>query len=296
MGRLLVVNVMALSLRMVARALSGEVSGRRVLAPGPGHSKRDRSLSIAFDRTAPDGFWVHSFAGDNWQTCRDHVKSALGITIQWTNPLKHHHPKAPTKATEPIAPNTQPALKIWQDARTIAGSSAEAYLTGRGLSLPPEAHYALRYHPNCPFKGQISPAMIAAMVDIHTNEFHGVHCTRLNPKDKAMLGPAKGAVVKLSPDEDVTIGLFLCEGIETGLALISIGFRPLWACLSANGLSQFPVLPGIESLTVFADNDVSETGQDAARECGARWHAARREARVYATPTPGTDFADRMQA
>jgi hypothetical protein len=43
--------------RAVARALVGEVAGHNtVLAPGPGHSARDRSLSIKLDPTAPDGF------------------------------------------------------------------------------------------------------------------------------------------------------------------------------------------------------------------------------------------------
>jgi len=283
---------MTADLRIAANALGGEVSGRRVLAPGPGHSKHDRSMSVTFDRTAPDGFLVHSFAGDDWQTCRDHVKSALGLASEWAPRPR----TTPPKPTEDISTNTQPALQIWQEARAAMGSPVEAYLIGRGLSLAPEAHSTLRYHPNCPFKGETAPAMIAAMVDIHTNEFHGVHRTRLNPKDKAMLGPAKGAVVKLSSDQDVTSGLFLCEGIETGLALISMGFSPLWACLSAGGLAKFPVLPGIESLTVFADNDVSETGQDAALVCGARWQKADSEVTIFTTSDPGTDFADRMQA
>jgi hypothetical protein len=37
---------MIADLRSLARALGGEVVGRQVLAPGPGHSRRDRSLSI----------------------------------------------------------------------------------------------------------------------------------------------------------------------------------------------------------------------------------------------------------
>src|SRR5260221_11944123 len=37
----------ALDLRAIARALGGEVSGRRVLAPGPQHSPKDRSLCVS---------------------------------------------------------------------------------------------------------------------------------------------------------------------------------------------------------------------------------------------------------
>jgi AAA domain len=64
----------------VAAALGGEVSGREVLAPGPNHSPKDRSLSIKLDPAAPDGFVVHSFAGDDPLQCKDHVRSKLGIT------------------------------------------------------------------------------------------------------------------------------------------------------------------------------------------------------------------------
>src|SRR5207248_1762914 len=50
--------------------------------PGPGHSPKDRSLSIKLNPSAPDGFVVHSFAGDDPLQCKDHVRSKLGIT--WT--------------------------------------------------------------------------------------------------------------------------------------------------------------------------------------------------------------------
>ena len=61
---------------MVAQALGGEVvCFNRVAAPGPGHSPKDRSLSILI--TGSD-FIVHSFAGDDWRVCRDYVRSRLG--------------------------------------------------------------------------------------------------------------------------------------------------------------------------------------------------------------------------
>ena len=40
---------MTLDPRAVARALGGSVSGRHIIAPGPGHSRADRSLSIEID-------------------------------------------------------------------------------------------------------------------------------------------------------------------------------------------------------------------------------------------------------
>ena len=42
----------------IAEALCGEVSGGQVRAPGPGHSAKDRSLSVTLDDKASDGFVV----------------------------------------------------------------------------------------------------------------------------------------------------------------------------------------------------------------------------------------------
>src|SRR5262249_51807272 len=57
----------------LARALGGEARGNQISAPGPGHkSAGDRSLSVKVDPGAPDGFVVHSFAGDDPILCKDH--------------------------------------------------------------------------------------------------------------------------------------------------------------------------------------------------------------------------------
>jgi hypothetical protein len=34
-------------------------------------------MSVTFDANAPDGFLVNSFANDDWQDCRDHVRRRL---------------------------------------------------------------------------------------------------------------------------------------------------------------------------------------------------------------------------
>src|SRR4029077_12022670 len=68
-------------LQHIAHALGGEVSGRQVLAPGPGHSSHDRSLAVRLAPNAPDGLLIYSHSGDDWRTCRDHVLSRLSITL-----------------------------------------------------------------------------------------------------------------------------------------------------------------------------------------------------------------------
>src|SRR5260370_1592149 len=68
-----------LSLRDIANALAGEISGDSVLAPGPGHSKSDRSLSVKPEAGAPGGLLVHSFAGDDPIICKDFALEKCGL-------------------------------------------------------------------------------------------------------------------------------------------------------------------------------------------------------------------------
>jgi hypothetical protein len=81
-------------IRIIARQLGGDVSGTQVLAPGPGHSAADRSLSIKLDARAPDGFVVHSFAGDDPIKCKDYVREKLGLDAFKPNGNGSSHPRA----------------------------------------------------------------------------------------------------------------------------------------------------------------------------------------------------------
>ena len=69
----------ALDLRTIARRLGGEISGRQVLAPGPGHSPGDRSLSVRLSHQSPTGFIVYSHSGDDFRVSRDYVAEKLGL-------------------------------------------------------------------------------------------------------------------------------------------------------------------------------------------------------------------------
>ena len=67
---------------------------------------------------------------------------------------------------------------------------------------------------------------------------------------------------------------------------------PAWALGDAGGIAAFPVLSGVEAITILADNDNSGTGQRAAETCARRWVAAGREARVLLPHKIGADFND----
>lgn len=134
-------------LRAIARALGGQVVGGQVLAPGSGHGPRDRSLSVKLSATSPDGFIVHSFAGDDWRACRDHVLDRLGLPRDgW----KRERAPAPSPAPkvsdggEGAERERAKAQWLWRRRRPIAGSVAERYLReARGYAgeIPPTLAY-----------------------------------------------------------------------------------------------------------------------------------------------------------
>ena len=107
----------------------------------------------------------------------------------------------------------------------------------------------------------------------------------------SMLGRAKGAAIKLDADENVTLGLHVGEGVETCLAARLAGFRPVWALGSASGIAAFPVLSGIEAITVLGEVGDGGANQRATQVCAARWLDAGLEALVV-TPLIGGDLND----
>jgi hypothetical protein len=68
--------------RKICRAARRRRAGDQVLCPGPGHSADDRSLSVKLDQDDREGFKVHSFSGDHWKACRDHVSKLLRLPEQ----------------------------------------------------------------------------------------------------------------------------------------------------------------------------------------------------------------------
>ena len=70
--------------------------------------------------------------------------------------------------------------------------------------------------------------------------------------------------MKLTDDADVSAVIAIGEGIETALSireLPDLGSMPVWSVLSAGGITAFPVLPGIESVWIAADNDAWGPGR-----------------------------------
>ena len=138
--------------------------------------------------------------------------------------------------------------------------------------------------PRHPLHGQLLGCIIGIMTNPVTALPTGA-ISRTYLHDGKKVGKAKSlgegdGVVRISPDDEVTQGLHLAEGLESALSAVALGFRPIWSTGSTSILAKFPVLSGIEALTVFADNDANGAGERAADEVATRWLKAGREARV----------------
>jgi putative DNA primase/helicase len=189
------------------------------------------------------------------------------------------------------------ALQIWRATRPATDPVVAKYLASRQLALPDRHEEVLRFHPSCPFgPGVRLPCMVGLYRDIRTNEPKAIHRTALTPDgkkiDRKALGPKGGCAIKLSGDQDVTIGLSVAEGIETALAGMALNFRPMWALGDASEVAKFPLLSGIECLTILVDNDASGTGQASALECSRRWTSAGGEVFRVVPAAVGQDMAD----
>ncbi|WP_423414875.1 toprim domain-containing protein [Hyphomicrobium sp. B1] len=195
------------------------------------------------------------------------------------DPFPQRKPDTQRKpADEDQATRTAFALRLWDEAVQINGTPAERYLAEhRGLSVNRiDINHIIKFH-------RATTAMVCLMTDPATGEPCGVHRTFLDvdakKTERKMLG--RQGVIRLSDDAEITTGLGICEGVEDGLAILLAGWAPVWAATSAGAIARFPVLVGIECLTVFADADAP--GQAAASQCIERWNSAGREAFVGAT-------------
>jgi CHC2 zinc finger/Toprim domain len=190
----------------------------------------------------------------------------------------------------------QRAATLWREAIPIDGTLAERYLRQtRGLDIPSDMSGVLRFHSRCPFgHGVRHPGLVALFRDIVGNEPCAIHRVALRSDatkiDRKMLGPSAGAAIKLTNDEDVTYGLSIGEGIESTLAGIAMGFSPAWALGSAGSIRKFPVLAGIDCLTIVTDHD--DEGKLTADACRERWTDSGREVMIVMSAVESEDAND----
>jgi len=247
-----------------------------------GNRKKDDALSVT---VKPDGGVVFNCFRCGW------------TGAERTTRPPTFAPKPKPERRRGLAPA---GLERWHSATLLPGTLADRYLRARRCYFPP-VDGALRFLPSAvhwPTK-TTHPAMLALITDALTNEPLSLHLTFLKTdgSGKAELEKPRlllpghsidGGVIRLWPDDCVTTGLGIAEGIETALSVAHI-FKPMWSTIDAGHMARFPVLEGIECLSVWSDED--EAGRAAATACISRWQAADRRTR-WSRPWHGGDFND----
>ena len=248
-----------MNLRSIAHALGGEVSNGQVLAPGPGHSKRDRSLVgptfAGRARWLPRVFVTPATTG---ATCRDYVRARLGIARRAPRTCPMMRQRLEPAAATTIA-SRDAARRLFAESVDPRGTLAERYLAQeRGLPnvIDDVLALTLRFHPRCPFRDGDTlvraPALIAALRDpqaamhacSHLDEMDeierrfladpanvlAIQRIRLDETgrkvERRSLGPLENGVVFVSSifEQFYSATATIAEGVESALAARKLGF------------------------------------------------------------------------
>lgn len=192
------------------------------------------------------------------------------------------------------------ANAMWRDTR---GDSPilQMYLKSRHVADRPWRD--IRFHPSLFYslEGPEFPAMVAMVRDA-SGRPATLHRTYLRADGAAKaevpaprrtshgLSLPKGSAIRLCPVEnEIGVG----EGIETCMAATLIFGTPTWSLLNAGNLASWWPPQGVESVTVYGDNDRNFVGQSAAYRLAERL-ASKFLVSVKIPPNDGHDWADEL--
>lgn len=210
------------------------------------------------------------------------------IDAGWSDSSPVHRP-APASVRQPepqreIRETLDPKwLAYWISLGAIR-NSGRAYLEARQCAIPP-TDGDLRFDPAARHPaGHVGPCLVALVTGIASREPISLHRTWINADGtKADVDPPRmllgghrkaGGVIRLWPDDAVTQGLAIAEGIETALSLARV-FQPAWALIDAGNLAKLPVLPGVDALMIAVDEDPA--GIQGADSCADHWALSERD-------------------
>ena len=203
----------------------------------------------------------------------------------------------PVVATPPPPVDDKPAKvakarAIWRDAVQPQGTPAEAYLRGRGLTLPlPDS---LRF-ARLPYgRDKALHPCLVALVASAEGKLTGIQRTYLTADgrkafgrdSKRSLGSIAGHAIRCAPAG--VDGLIVTEGLEDALSLQQEAGKAAWAAAGAGMLPamRFPV--GTRSVTIGADGD--DAGETAARRAANAFTARGLMVRIIRPMPPHKDF------
>ena len=224
---------------------------------------------------------------------------AHGFLSGQSVPARQRHPGAVlthSTGADLSRNNRAYAHQLWEEARPLRGTLAEAYLHGRGVAVA--GAQALRFHPRLrhphpPYA--FFPCLVACVQDCG-GRFLGIQRTYLEGPHKASVQPVRASLGRLTTGGAVRLAepangvLLVGEGIESAAAAMQRLDLPGWAALGTPGLRVLALPEAIRTVAIAADRDAP--GLEAAAALAERLEAEGRRVTIVA-PRAGGDFADR---
>ncbi len=294
-----------MTLKPITAARGGDLyaAGRRASIPAPGHSRHDRSASLAIGRSGK--VIAHSFGSSTAFEILDDLRAAGLIDSHgFPTDLAVPHPR-PYGLSDHA--KRRRAVMLWGEAQAISGTLSERHLRIiRAIGRPLDQVTALRHHPACPLsiysdgRSRRCPALLALVttpdgsataIEITYLDGQGRRndAIRLSRKTVGVLPP--GAAVRLDP---IQATLVVGEGVVTALSASELLGHHAAALLSAGNLSRWLPPKGVTRLIIAADR--GRAGEAAALGLSALASKPGIATETILPPTPHGDFNDWLRA
>lgn len=248
-----------MSLRSIVRQLGGELydNGHRANIPAPGHSRRDRSVSLLWR----DGrLIVHTFGDSDWRQVRDYLRGLGLMSGLFAGPGSVAAPNPRPRETARRAV----AAELWAQGRAIAQTPSARHCRLRRIVGPLPGPHLLRHHGLAPLSvyaptERTRPALLTAITDPQ-DQLAAIEITYLSDGGRVATGlrlPRKtigvvpaGSAARIDP---AAPEMLVAEGLFTTLSARGRFALPSWALMSTSNLRFWRPPPGVRSVLIAAD-------------------------------------------
>ena len=201
------------------------------------------------------------FKGWDYRTAAREVERLLGA-----QPMQPEVAKPASTAAE----NQSRVQELLERCRPIKpGDFVDRYFQARGIQFADYPDSLLACDSCWVRPGLWLPALVAA--DRRCRRQHGVaaaHVAWRRPqgghRTAAQADDGVASARGMCPSFGRSRELCLAEGVETALSVEKLMDTPCWAALSASMMRKWEPPPGVEHVTICADNDNNRAGQEAA--------------------------------
>ena len=267
--------------------------------PAPGHSARDRSVSLRLNQD--NKLLIHCFSDTDWRDVQALLLrdgAVLSSDFVSGRRFREGGSTHSIRCRSRVSVRTETishAHAAWAARKSVAGTLAHTYLKKRGIEHI-SGHAGLGFHSSWPMspkpQAYRAPCLLAKITDT-AGRLRGVQATFLIRsqnglrKRRLVFGRQKECAIHLdAPTDQLLIG----EGLESTVSAARQFKLPAWALLNTANLAAFRAPPNTRHLIIAHDND--KAGREAAHACAAINRDQGVICDLRAPTTPGADWND----